>query len=166
MIGDIIAKRALCVLITGDFNARLTLHDWWKNDLFAMKVLNSIHSPLPLVWVRSSLTQLMFLKLIILIDLVFTNQSNFVTESGVHPPGQTNCHHQIKFAKPNLRVEYPPLYERLIWDYKNADIQSINRVIYTWVIPSKVNMLMNKSTSLTIVNFFTTIFLTFLSYSL
>ena len=96
----------------------------------------------------------MFLKLIILIDLIFTNQPNFVTESGVHPPLHTNCHHQIKFAKPNLRVEYPPLYERLIWDYKNADIQSINRVINTWVIPSKVNMLMNKSTSVTIVNIF------------
>ena len=96
----------------------------------------------------------MFLKLIILIDLIFTNQPNFVTESGVHPPLHTNCHHQIKFAKPNLRVEYPPLYERLIWDYKNADIQSINRVTNTWVIPSKVNMLMNKSTFVTIVNIF------------
>ena len=49
MIGDIIAKRALCVLITGDFNVRLTLRDWWKNDLFALKILNSIHSPLPMV---------------------------------------------------------------------------------------------------------------------
>ena len=154
MIGDIIAKSALCVLITGDFNVRSTLHYWWKNDLSALKVLSSIHSPLPMVWVRSSLIQLMFLKLIILIDLIFTNQPNFVTESGVHPPLHTNCHHQIKFAKPNLRVEYPPLYERLIWDYKNADIQSINRVINTWVIPSKVNMLMNKSTSVTIVNIF------------
>ena len=134
MIGDIIAKRALCVLITGDFNVRLTLRDWWKNDLFALKILNSIHSPLPMVWVSSSLIQLMFLKLIILIDLVFTNQSNFVNESGVHPPVQTNCHHQIKFAKPSLRVEYPPLYERLIWDYKNADTQSINRVIYIFYL--------------------------------
>ena len=76
----------------------------------------------------------MFLKLIILIDLLFTNQSNFVNESGVHPPVQTNCHHQIKFAKPSLRVEYPPLYERLIWDYKNADTQSINRVIYIFYL--------------------------------
>ena len=99
-----------------------------------VKVLNSIRSPLPMVWVRSSLIQLMFLKLIILIDLIFTNQPNFVTESGVHPPLHTNCHHQIKFAKPNLRVEYPPLYERLIWDYKNADIQSINRVIYIFYL--------------------------------
>ena len=39
------------------------------------------------------------------------------------------------FAKLNLKVEYPPLYERLIWDYKNADISSINRAIdiFDWV---------------------------------
>ena len=44
MIGDIIAKSALCVLITGDFNVRSTLHYWWKNDLSALKVLSSIDS--------------------------------------------------------------------------------------------------------------------------
>ena len=26
--------------------------------------------------------------------------------------------------KPNLKVENPSLYERLIWDYKNADIEA------------------------------------------
>ena len=35
MIGDIIAKSPLFVLITGEFNVRSTLHDWWKNDLSA-----------------------------------------------------------------------------------------------------------------------------------
>ena len=29
----------------------------------------------------------------------------------------------------NLKLEYPPLYEGLIWDSKNADIPSINRAI-------------------------------------
>ena len=30
--------------------------------------------------------------------------------------------------------KYPPLYERLIWDHKNADIPSINRAndIFDW----------------------------------
>ena len=50
------------------------------------------------------------------IDLIFTNQSNLVTESGIHPSLHPKCHHQIVFAKLNLNVEYPPLYERLIWD--------------------------------------------------
>ena len=63
------------------------------------------------------------------IDLIFTNQPNLVTVSGVHPSLHPKCHHQIVFAKLNLKVDYPPLYERLIWDYKNADIPSINRAI-------------------------------------
>ena len=36
----------------------------------------------------------------------------------------SNC-----IAKLNLKVEYPPLCERLIWKYKNADILSINHAI-------------------------------------
>ena len=52
-----------------------------------------------------------------------------VTESVFHPSLHPKCHYQILFAKLNLKVEYPPLYERLSWDYKNADIPSINRAI-------------------------------------
>ena len=48
----------------------------------------------------------------------------------MHP----NCHHQIVFSKLNLKIKYPPLYERLVWDYKNADSQSINKAIemFNW----------------------------------
>ena len=64
------------------------------------------------------------------VDLIFTNQPNLVPEKdGVYPSLHPKCHHQIVFAKLNLNVEYPPLYERLIWDYKNADIPSINCAI-------------------------------------
>ena len=68
------------------------------------------------------------------IDLIFTNQPNLVTESRVYPSLHTKCHHQILFAKLCLNVEYPPLYERLIWDYKNVNIPSINRAnnIFDW----------------------------------
>ena len=57
-----------------------------------------------------------------------------VTENGVYPSLHLKCHYQIAFAKLNLNVEYPPLCERLIWDYKNADIPSINRAleIFDW----------------------------------
>ena len=50
-----------------------------------------------------------------------------VTESGVYPSLHPKCHHQI--AELSLKVEYPPLYECLIWDYKTADIPSINCAI-------------------------------------
>ena len=52
------------------------------------------------------------------IDLIFINQNNFIMDSGVHASLNPNCHHQIVYAKLNLKIEYPPLYERLVWDYK------------------------------------------------
>ena len=41
-------------------------------------------------------------------DLIFTSQQNLVTESGVHSSLYAGCHHQIRFAKFNLNVIYPP----------------------------------------------------------
>ena len=40
----------------------------------------------------------------------------------------------IKLYWRNSVSKYPPLYERLIWDHKNADIPSINRAndIFDW----------------------------------
>ena len=46
-----------------------------------------------------------------------------------YPSLHPKCHHQIVFSKLSLKVEYPLLYKRLIWDYKNADIPSINCAI-------------------------------------
>ena len=68
------------------------------------------------------------------IDLIFKNQPNFVIDSGVYPSLHPNCHRQIAFSKLSLKIEYPPLYERLLWDYKNADSQSITKAIemFNW----------------------------------
>ena len=35
-------------------------------------------------------------------------------ESGVHTSLHKNCHHQIIYAKFNLKIYYPPPYEREI----------------------------------------------------
>ena len=51
------------------------------------------------------------------IDLIFTTQPNTLLESGVHHSLDQNCHHQIIFAKFNLKVYYPPPYERKIFHY-------------------------------------------------
>ena len=68
------------------------------------------------------------------IDLIFTTQPNFVIESGVHPSLHPNCHHQIVFAKINLKIYYPPPYPREIWHYKQANTQLIRRAItgFNW----------------------------------
>ena len=41
----------------------------------------------------------------------------------------STCHHEIVFAKLNLKVEYPALNEHVFWDYSRADKTSINRAI-------------------------------------
>ena len=46
------------------------------------------------------------------IDLIFASQPNLVVESGVHSSLHQNCHHQIVFARFNLKVVIPPSYER------------------------------------------------------
>ena len=116
------------VLITGDFNVRST--NWWKNDLPTSEgtQVDSLTTSYGLSQVISDRTHILP-NSSSCIDLIFTNQPNLVTESGVHQSLHPKCHHQIAFAKLNLKVEYLPLYERLIWDYKNADIPSINRAI-------------------------------------
>ena len=41
------------------------------------------------------------------INLIFANQPNLVTDSGIHPSLHQNCHHQVIFCKLNLKIEYP-----------------------------------------------------------
>ena len=45
------------------------------------------------------------------------------------------CHHQIIYFKLNLTIKYPFPYQRLVWDYKRADMESIKRSIelVNWV---------------------------------
>ena len=46
------------------------------------------------------------------IDLIFTSQPNMVIESGIHSSLHSSCHHQIVFAKFNLRICYPPPHSK------------------------------------------------------
>ena len=62
-------------------------------------------------------------------DILFTNQSNMVMNSGVFPSIHQSCHHQIVIAKVNLKFFYPPPYTRCIWDYRNANHEAINNAI-------------------------------------
>ena len=47
-----------------------------------------------------------------IIDLIFTNQPNLITESGVPASLYPNSYHQIVFPIFNLKMFYTPLYER------------------------------------------------------
>ena len=52
-----------------------------------------------------------------------------LVESGVSSSLHPNCHHQIVFAKINLKICYPPPYEREIWHYEKANADLICRSI-------------------------------------
>ena len=47
----------------------------------------------------------------------------------MHSSLYPNCHHQIIFAKFDLRIFYPPPYERNVWHYKQANIELIRQAI-------------------------------------
>ena len=64
------------------------------------------------------------------IDLIFTDQPNLVVDIGLHPSLHINYHHQITYYKFNLITEYPPPYQRLVWDYKRANVNSIKETLY------------------------------------
>ena len=53
-------------------------------------------------------------------DLIFTDQSNSVVNSGTHSSLNPKCHHQITYCKLNLKIEYPLLYQHLVWDYERV----------------------------------------------
>ena len=52
-----------------------------------------------------------------------------VVDSGTHSTLNPKCHYQITYCKLNLNIKYPPPYQRLVWDYKRANVESIKRSV-------------------------------------
>ena len=50
-------------------------------------------------------------------------------ESGVHSSLHENYHHQITYARFNLKIYYPPPYEQDDWHYQKANIENIRKAI-------------------------------------
>ena len=119
------------ILVTGDFNVRLRF--WSKIDLTTSEgsQVQAITSSYDLSQLIREPTHIL-LNLSSYIDLIFINQNNFIMDSGVHASLHPNCYHQTAHAKLNLKIEYPPLHERLVWDYKNTNTQLLNRTIETF----------------------------------
>ena len=56
------------------------------------------------------------------IDLIFTSNSNLITEFGIEKSLYVDsCHHSIVFGKMNLNVPLFPPYIVEVWDYNKAD---------------------------------------------
>ena len=52
-----------------------------------------------------------------------------VMDSGVHAFLLPHCHHQINFKKFDLKVFYPPPYERTVWYFSQAKSNHIKRAV-------------------------------------
>ena len=51
------------------------------------------------------------------IDLINTDQPSLVVNSETHLSLYANCHHQITYCKLNLKIEYPPPHQGLVWNF-------------------------------------------------
>ena len=116
------------IVVLGCLNSRSPA--WWSKDITSLDDTQTY-----------SLTTAHGFKQIILdptrilprssscIDLVFTNQPNFVIDCGTHPSFHPNCYHQITFCKLNLKVEYPPTYDPVVCNFKISNNGAIKKAI-------------------------------------
>ena len=115
-------------IILGDFNARS--NSWWIGDIETSEGsrINALTTSYGFQQLISEPTHTLN-NSSSCIDFVFTDQPNLVINSGTHPSLHPNCHHEITHCKIDLKITYPPPYERLVWDFKRANILSITKDI-------------------------------------
>ena len=115
-LDSIALRNPYLIVVLGDFNAETK--GWYPlgkatyegtridgiTSQFGLEQL--IHEPTHITGERSSC-----------IDLIFGSQPNSVVKSGVQSSLHQNCHDQIRFAKLNLKVVFPPSYEREVWRF-------------------------------------------------
>ena len=111
-----------------DFNAKSSL--WYNNDIatYESSKIDGVTSQFGLQQIIKEATHLIG-DSSSCIDLIFTTQPNLVMESRVHSSLHSNCHHHITFAKFNLKIHYPPPYEREVWHYQKANVYQIKQAI-------------------------------------
>ena len=111
----------------GDFNAKS--NDWCSIDITSFE-----GSELDFLTSHFGLSQIIKKLTVILdnsrscIDLIFTSQPNMVIDSGVHTSLHSNCHHQMIYAKLDLKIIFLPPYERTI-EKQNCGISKMQTVI-------------------------------------
>ena len=64
-----------------------------------------------------------------------------IMDSGVHPSLHSNCYHQIICAKLDLKVFYPPSYERRVWHFPRANSDHIKKAVNLFGWESSLNNL-------------------------
>lgn len=124
------AENPSTIILTGDFNARSPLlWDQESHHNNAGKSLADFCTINGLVQVIDEATHLPRPGIETCIDLVLTNQPYLIVDKGVIPSPSDVCKHQVVHGKLNFNVPCPPPYRRKIWNFKRANIASIQRDI-------------------------------------
>ena len=128
MLQEISAFKPDFSITLGDFNARSK--SWSKSDTDTIE-----GTKIDAVTCSYGLQQLIPQPTHLLanssscIDLIFTDQPSLVVDCGTHPSLHPNCHHQIMYCKLDLKLAYPPPYQRHVWDFKRANIDLIRKAV-------------------------------------
>ena len=119
------ATNPFLIVAIDDFNAKSS--NWYTGDTTTCEgsKIGAITSQFALQQIINETTHIQGISLS-WVDLIFSSQPKLVTSSGIHSSLQQNCHHQISFAKFNLKVYYPPPYEREVWHLRKR-IQIISK---------------------------------------
>ena len=122
-------------IVLGDFNAKLSL--WYNNNIttYGSSKVDSVTSQFGLEKIIKEPTHIIG-DSSWCIDLIFTNQPNFVMEYGVHSSFHSNCHHHITLAKFILKIHHTHPYERELWYYQKANVNQIRQAIIEFPLNS------------------------------
>ena len=127
----------ICSVLTGDFNARCS--KWCNNDITnadgrALDTLTSsagykqiINKPTDTLNNSFSCIDFIYFFILYIMNII----SNYDVDLSIFE----KCHHSIIFGKINIRIPLLPSYVREVWDYRKANVKSIQKAIQTfdWV---------------------------------
>ena len=65
-----------------------------------------------------------------LVMLSFVETLLLLVDSGVHPSLHQNCHHKMVHTKFNLKINFPPPYERELWHYGQGNTERLRRAVH------------------------------------
>ena len=122
MLQEIIALNPNFSIILGDFDARSK--PWSKSDINTIEgaKIDSVTTSYGLQQLITQLTHLLA-NSSSCIDFIFNDQPSLIIDCGIHPSLHPNCHHQIVYCKLDLKIVYPPPYQRHVSDFKMIDWQ-------------------------------------------
>ena len=129
LFDNIRKEKPYAIFFSGDFNCHS--QSWWPacNTNAEGKEIEQLTLSLGLTQIISEPTNFEPHKQPSCVDLIFTDQPNIVIENGTRASLDITCHHQIIFCRINMTLMPPPPYDRKVWHYSRANIDSLRRSI-------------------------------------